>query len=131
MRRLFVNPFTQVLLCAISGTAAEVFLKIGASLTASARSIIPWLGLSGLLSGWVWLGIVFTLVSFYFWIRAVRALPLSVAFTLTNVTHVLIPLSCWVFLGEVITARRWAGIALVVTGLLVIAKPFAMVDSRL
>ena len=130
-RPLFHNPFIQLGLCILFGTAAEVLLKKGAENTLDPHSSIQWLGLSGLESGWTWLSIVFTLLSFFSWLSAVRALPLGVAFPLTNSVQVLVPLSCWVFLGEAISFRRWCGIALVVVGLMTVAKPYAKLDERL
>ncbi len=129
--RLFFNPYMQVLLTALLGTASEVFLKIGAEQTANLPSVLPWLGISGLASKWVWLGIVLTVASLGTWAQAIRSIPLSVAFTLSNMVHVLVPLSCFFFLGEAIGTRRWVGIALVITGLIVIAKPFARIDERI
>jgi multidrug transporter EmrE-like cation transporter len=120
-----------ILASALTGTASEVCLKLGASETASHPTILPWLGLSGLSSKWVWFGIVFTILSFLAWVRAVRVIPLSIAFTLSNVVHVFVPLSCWLILGEAISARRWLGISLVIIGLMVIARPFARLDEKL
>jgi len=74
---------------------------------------------------------VFTVLSFLAWIRALRAIPLSIAFTFSSAVHIFIPLSCWLFLGEAIGLRRWLGIALVVIGLMVIARPFARLDEKL
>ncbi len=130
-RPLFLNPFVQTGLCILSGTAAEVLLKEGAVSTAHLSSSVPWLGLTGLASGWTWLSIVFTLLSFFSWMAAIRSLPLGVAFPLTNAVQVLVPLSCWAFLGEAITFRRWCGIVLVVVGLMTVAKPYARLDERL
>ncbi len=129
-RPLFLNPFVQIGLCILSGTAAEVFLKKGAEATQHLPSAAPWLGLTGLASGWTWLSIVFTLLSFFSWMTAIRTLPLGVAFPLTNAVQVLVPLSCWIFLGEAIVFRRWCGIVLVVVGLMVVAKPYARLDER-
>src|SRR5579859_7954951 len=103
-----------ILASALTGTASEICLKLGASETAGRPMILPWLGLSGLESKWVWFGIVFTILSFLAWIRAVRLIPLSIAFTFSNVVHVFVPLSCWLVLGETISARRWLGITLVI-----------------
>ena len=121
----------QVFLCALLGTAAEVLLKIGAMHFSPAPAILAWLQPTGLTSGWVWLSILFTILSLFAWMAAIRTLPLSVAFTLSNMVHVLIPLSCWAFLHEAISARRWCGIVLVVAGLVIIAKPFAKLDARI
>ena len=128
---LWRNPFFQILLCALFATTAEVFLKVGARETAHLPSAIPWLGLTGLTSKWIWLSILFTLLSLGSWMQAISILPLSVAFTLSNMVHVLIPLSCWAFLGEAIDPMRWLGITLVISGLLLIAKPFASIDQRI
>ena len=130
-RLLFFDPYAQLLLCALFGTAHEVLLKIGAEHTQNLSSPIPWLGLSGLASGWTWASIVFTLLSLVFWMSALRTLPLGLAFPLSNSVHVFIPLSCWAFLGEVINGRRWCGIALVIAGLLIVAKTYARIDERL
>ena len=127
----FLNPYFQVFLCALLGTTAELLLKVGAERTRDIPSSLPWLGLSGLMSGWTWASIGFTLLSFFSWMSALRTLPLGRAFPLSNVVHVLIPLSCWIFLGEVINGRRWCGIVLVVVGLLIVAKPYARLDERL
>ncbi len=128
---LLLHPFTQIGLCILAGTAAEVLLKKGATSTADLPSQVPWLGLTGLSSGWTWLSIVFTLLSFFSWMSAIRVLPLGVAFPLTNAVQVFVPLSCWWFLGEAISPLRWCGIVLVVAGLMVVAKPYAKLDARL
>ena len=130
-RPWFLNPYLQVVCCILTGTAAEVLLKKGAEMTAQVPTTIQWLGLTGLTSGWTWLSIVFTLLSFFSWMSAIRVLPLGVAFPLTNSVQVLVALSSWLFLGEGISPRRWCGIALVVAGLMLVAKPYAKLDERL
>jgi drug/metabolite transporter (DMT)-like permease len=121
-----------ILASAVIGTASEICLKLGAAETASHPTIlIPWLGLSGMESKWVWFGIVFTILSFVAWVRAIQVVPLSIAFTFSNVIHVFVPLSCWLILGETISPRRWLGIGLVIVGLMVIARPFARLDEKL
>jgi len=42
-----------------------------------------------------------------------------------------VPLGCWIFLGEFISTLRWCGIALVVVGLALVAKPVAQIEERL
>lgn len=125
------NSMLAILAAALTATASEICLKIGASETAANPTVWPWLGLSGLESKWVWFGIVLTILSFVAWIRAIRAVPLSIAFTCSNVVHVFMPLGCWLILGEAISPRRWIGITLVLIGLLVITKPFAQLTEKL
>lgn len=116
--------------CAVCGTAAEIFMKLGADESAAAAETAGLLGRIGLTSGWVWASIAVTLCGFGGWWRVVSSAPLSVAFPLANVVHVLIPLSSWIFLGEQIGPRRWLGIALVVAGLVTIARPQAEMEGR-
>ena len=84
-----------------------------------------------LASIWTWLGIVFVILSLFSWLYVLRHMPLSTAFPLSNVVHVLVPLSCWIFLHELISTRRWCGIALVLIGLAVVAKPFSRIEEKL
>ena len=127
----FFTPFFQLFLCAVTGTASEVLLKLGATHTRDVPSAVPWLGITGLASGWTWASIVFTLASLFSWMSALRTLPLGLAFPLSNSVHVFIPLSCWAFLGEIISPRRWCGITLVVVGLLIVARTYTKLDARL
>ncbi|MEI9897572.1 MAG: hypothetical protein WDN28_27875 [Chthoniobacter sp.] len=125
------SAMLAILASALTATASELCLKVGASETAANSTFLPWLGLSGLESKWVWFGIVLTILSLVAWIRAIRMIPLSLAFTCSNVVHVFMPLSCWLILGEAISPRRWVGIALVIVGLVVIARPFARLNEKL
>ncbi len=120
-----------ILASAVLTTIAEVCLKIGAAATAKHATVLPWLGLSGLESKWVWFGILFTILSFLTWIRALRGVPLSIAFTCSNIVYVFVPLCCWLILGEAISPRRWAGIALLILGLLLMTKPVAELNKKL
>jgi drug/metabolite transporter (DMT)-like permease len=79
----------------------------------------------------VWWGILFVVLSFLSWLYVLRFIPLTIAFPLSRVVDVLVPLSCWLVLGEMISVRRWLGIALVIIGLAVVAKPVARLEERL
>ena len=127
----FGNPWLQLALNAIIVTISELLLKIGASETAGLTHRHDWTGITALASIWTWLGIVFVILSLVNWLYVLRLLPLSIAFPLSNVVHVLVPLSCWIFLGELISTRRWCGIALVLLGLIVVSKPFARIEEKL
>jgi len=70
-------------------------------------------------------------LSFLSWLYVLRFIPLTIAFPLSRVVDVLVPLSCWLVLGEMISVRRWLGIALVIIGLAVVAKPVARLEERL
>lgn len=128
--RWSTNPWFVLVLEAIFVTASEVLLKVGASETRRIEGW-EWTGLMSLASIWIWLAIVLVILSFLCWIYVLRHIPLSIAFPLSNVVHVLVPLSCWIFLGERISAIRWFGIAIVVFGLAVVAGPVAKIEEKL
>jgi len=110
---------------------SELLLKRGASETADPASKWSWTGINSLASPLVWWAIILIIISFISWLYVLKYIPLTIAFPLSRVVDILVPLSCWIFLGEVISARRWCGIGLVVVGLALVAKPIARIEERL
>jgi undecaprenyl phosphate-alpha-L-ara4N flippase subunit ArnF len=127
----FANPWLQLTLSVVCVFVSELLLKRGASDTANPPQTWSWTGVTGLASPLVWLGIIFVIISFISWLYVLRYIPLTVAFPLSRVVDILVPLGCWFFLGEAISPRRWCGIALVIIGLAVTAKPVARLEERL
>ena len=126
-RGWFFNPFVQIVAGALLVTASELLLKKGASVAPGAS----WTGLNALASAWTWGGIVTSVLSFGSWLYVLRFVPLGIAFALINGVHVLVPVGSWVFLAESLSARRWAGIGLVVCGILFIARDAARAEEEL
>ena len=131
LRALFLNPWFQVAFSTFAVATAEMFLKRGAVQAPVLRESLNWTGIAGLTSPLVWAGMLLMAVSFISWLYVLRFIPLSVAFPVSQFVHVLIPLGSWMVLGELISPRRWAGIALVLTGILVVAKPVARLEEKL
>ncbi len=102
------NPYVQIAIGALLVTASELLLKKGAP--------------EGLFSHWTWIGIGTYILSFLSWLYVLRHLPLSVAFPLISVVHLLVPLGAWLILGETLPAKRWAGIACVFAGVVLIGS---------
>ncbi|HME89022.1 MAG TPA: EamA family transporter [Chthoniobacterales bacterium] len=128
--RWWANPWFVLILETLFVTASEVLLKIGASETRQVQAW-EWTGLLSLTSIWIWVAVVLVILSFLCWIYVLRHIPLSIAFPLSNVVHVLVPVSCWLFVGEQLSARRWCGVAIVVLGLAVVARPVAKIGEKL
>lgn len=123
----FWNAYLQISISILLTTASQIFMKLGAD-----RSIHDeWLGFAGLRSGWVWLGIIAMIAGLVSWLHALKTVPLNIAFSLACASHALVPLSCWIFLGEAIPGRRWLGIALVIAGIAVIARPLVHLEEKL
>ncbi len=127
----FRNPWLHLVLSVACVLVSELLLKRGASDIANLESAWSWTGINGLTSPLVWLAILFIIASFITWLYVLKYVPLSIAFPLSRVVDVLVPLCCWIFLSEAISPRRWIGIALVVIGLAVIARPVARMEERL
>ncbi len=127
----FGNPWLQLGVSVGCVFVSELLLKRGASEVAEPNSAFSWTGINGLASPLVWWAIVLIIASFISWLYVLRCIPLSIAYPLSRVVDILVPLGCWVFLDERITALRWCGIALVVIGLSLVAKPVAKMEERL
>lgn len=126
-QRGFFNPYMQIAVGAVLVTASELLLKKGASASPGGS----FFGIEPLASLWTWAGIVTYILSFASWLYVLRLVPLGIAFSLINVVHVLVPLGSWVLLGEAVTLKRWAGIALVFSGIILIARDTAKVEEKL
>ncbi|HZL35225.1 MAG TPA: EamA family transporter [Tepidisphaeraceae bacterium] len=126
-----LNPYVLILVGALLTTAGEVLLAKGSKLAGSAHfvGILNWLG--PLAFGWTWIGIASYIVSLLSWLYVLRFIPLSIAFPLINVVHVLVPVGAHIFLNETVPPRLWAGVGLIFIGALVIARPLMKVEHKL
>ena len=127
----FRNPWLALAVSVTCVTIYELLLKRGAAATANPNSTWSWTGLSGLGSIYVWIAIVFVILSLITWLYVLRYLPLSIAFPISQAVHVLVPLGSWLILGENIVTLRWVGIAFVSLGLAVVARPVARIEEEL
>jgi drug/metabolite transporter (DMT)-like permease len=125
------NPWLALAISVTCVAIYEILLKRGAVATADPNSTWSWTGLSGLGSIYVWIAIVFVILSLVTWLYVLRYLPLSVAFPISQSVHVLVPLGSWLILGENIVTLRWIGIAFVSLGLAVVARPIAQIEEEL
>ena len=125
------NPWLYLAISASCTTVSELFMKRGATDTAHISAAWSWTGLTTLASPLVWIGMVFVLISFVTWLYVLKHMPLSVAFPASQVIHALIQLSSWLALGERISPTRWCGIALVLIGLAIVARPVAQLEEQL
>lgn len=123
-----IRPYIHLAATVILITVSEIFLKIGAVATAPGKE--DWLGLASLASQHVWIGAALLTISSVTWILALRTMPLYLAFTICSVIHVTIPVCSWLFLNDFISPVRGVGIALVLAGIWVIARPACRIEER-
>jgi undecaprenyl phosphate-alpha-L-ara4N flippase subunit ArnF len=127
----FGNPWLQLAVSVVCVFASELLLKRGATEIAAPDDAFSWTGINGLASPLVWWAIVLIIASFISWLYVLRYIPLSLAYPLSRVVDILVPLGCWFFLGELISPLRWSGIGLVIVGLALVAQPVAKMEERL
>ncbi len=123
---------TALALSVLLAAAAQLFVKSGAETLPADLSWQNSLAiLAALRSGWVWLGIVATVASLLAWLRALRTVPLNIAFNVAALSQVLVPLASWMLFGEQIGLLRGLGIATVFLGVLIIARPLVHAEEQL
>ena len=74
----FANPWLHLALSIAFVAIYELLLKLGAAETAHLSARWSWTGLTGLASPYVWVAIVFVILSLLTWLHALRHLPLSI-----------------------------------------------------
>ena len=99
----FGNPWLQLTLSVVCVLVSELLLKRGATEVAEPDSAWSWTGVNGLASPLVWWAILLIIASFISWLYVLRYIPLTIAFPLSRVVDILVPLGCWIFLGEFIS----------------------------
>lgn len=127
----FFNPYFQIFLGSVCTTAGEVLFKMGADAshsTVGAAGVIGWMPL---FSVWTWIGVLVYIASLVSWLYVLRFVPLSVAFPLVNIVHVLVPVGSLLFLHEHVSMMRWIGIAIVLCGILSLIKPLTRAEEKL
>ena len=65
---------------------------------------------------WLWIGIILYLVNFFLWITLLSRVDLSVAFPMSSLTYVIVPVLAMFFLREKVHPARWAGIVFIIIG---------------
>ena len=123
----YLNPYLHVGLTVLLSAVAQILFKVGSDQTPGGSL----LGFASLKSGVIWLGIGCMIGSLLVWLQALRSLPLIIAFNLAAATQVVVPLGCWLFLGEEVSVLRWIGVFVVTVGVVIIAKPLAKLEERL
>ena len=95
------------------GVGAAVLLPVGVTLQGLPRlTLANWATI-------LWLAIVNSAFAFTLWNRTLRTLSAIESSIINNTMLFQIPLLAWLFLGETLTGRQIAGIALAMVGTLV------------
>jgi len=69
----------------------------------------------------IWLGFLLSGISLLIWLFVLTKADLNLAFSLDSMRYIMIALASVIFLKEKISLARWAGIACVVCGIILVA----------
>ncbi len=119
------SPLTYALLALsiVSGVSGQLALKMGVSRAGEITAAGPVAYLFvAFRSPLVWLGLALYGVGALAWILVLSRLDLSHAYPFLALNFVLIALVSRFVLGESIPPLRWAGIAVICAGILLIAR---------
>jgi len=115
-----------VLTCVILGAMGQISMKTGM------RQVGKINGFSDLLDPsatreifcniYVMGGLVLYFISAFLWLGALSTLDVSFMYPMLSLACVLTAVFAVIYLGEVLTLSRWAGILLVVTGCVLIMR---------
>lgn len=73
-------------------------------------------------NGWIWAALILYGVATFLWVAILQRVPLSTAVLFNALCFVLVPIAAAALFGEALGWRHAIGIALIVTGLVVVAR---------
>ena len=74
------------------------------------------------LNPWVFLGLFCFGLSSVFWLVVLSRMELSLVYPMVSVAYVIVALLSWYFFRENLTLVRWAGIAVIICGVVLISR---------
>lgn len=72
-------------------------------------------------SGFLWMGLVTVIIVFIIWSTILAKIDLSVAVPVASFSYILVPVTSIIFLDEKVTILRWAGILLILAGVILVS----------
>ena len=112
-----------ILLAVLLGAVGQVIMKMGMKIYGHVSAASVWGQLIPILRvPQVFLGLVCYGISAVLWIAVVSHVDLSLAYPMVSLAYVLVFFASWFFLGEQISGLRFAGLAMIIAGVLVISR---------
>jgi drug/metabolite transporter (DMT)-like permease len=117
-----MSAMTMLWASILLGGIAQILLKCGvtAAQAESGDKAGWWLG--WLTSGWIWSWAAAFTAATGLWLLAVSQLSISYAFPLLSAGYVLVAILSRIFLGEKVSWKRWAAIAMICAGVILISR---------
>jgi drug/metabolite transporter (DMT)-like permease len=121
-----VKTLVLVLVAAALGGTGHVMLAKGMK-TVGDMTEAPAGHLGGMVASvvgnpWVLLGVVFQASFFFMYLTLLSRADVSQILPMTAIDYIVVALLAQTLLAEVVTPARWAGIGLIVTGVLLVSR---------
>lgn len=100
---------------------AQLSLKLGSDPLTGMSFGLQWLSVA-LSSPWVQFGILCYLLAFVLWMLILDKMELSLAFPLSGMVYVVVMAASAVGLHESPSVLHWAGVGMIVTGVIVLGR---------
>jgi len=120
-----VVSLALILMAVILGAAAQLMLKAGANAVGTFPFDPGTLAAAAFklaVEPRVLAGVALYAASLVAWILALSRVEVSIAYPMVALGYVITVLAAWWWLGESVTPLRLAGVALIVLGVVVVAK---------
>jgi drug/metabolite transporter (DMT)-like permease len=113
----------------LSGIVLNSFAQLGLKMATNRTGVIegtrPGLWLAGqqlAVSAAFWLALICYGVSIIVWVVGLSRVPVSQAYPVLSLGYVIAALLAYIVLGEVVSLARWAGICLIIAGVLLVSR---------
>jgi len=117
---LTLKIFALIVLNDIGDTIAQLLMKKGLVQTGISSvtfgNIIEFAS-RNILSGLLWLGILFYALNFFIWIIILYKIDLSIASPVGSTSYIFVPIVAMIFLHEHVSMLRWIGIIVIILGI--------------
>ena len=113
----------------LSGVALNSFAQLGLKAATRTTGVIEgtpgsmWVAGQQLATGYAfWIALTCYGLSLVVWIVGLSRVPVSQAYPILSVGYIVTALLAWFAFGESVSAARWAGIGLIVVGVLLVSR---------
>ena len=113
----------------LTGVALNSFAQLGLKAATRTTGVIEgspgalWLAGRELAAVFAfWLALTCYVISVFVWIVGLSRVPVSQAYPVLSVGYIITALLACMILGESITVERWAGIGLIIAGVLLVSR---------
>jgi len=121
-----LKTFLLVLIAVALGGAGHVMLAKGmkpvGDLTEAPVGRLGGMIVRAVSNPWLLVGVVFQASFFFLYLTLLSRAEVSQVLPMTALDYVVVALLAQMLLGEGVTALRWAGIALIVTGVFLVSQ---------